>query len=124
MRTYLPYQWLRHWFVSGPAQVDYSNDGQLDHPSPQDFARQLQLVWRNVAQVALPKARMKVRFGDIGDRTADPLLILKESLRSTSWRLQTIVPAGSADSGKRQAAHFAGARRGARAEFDAWCRRE
>ncbi len=120
MRTYLPDQWLRGWFVGGPATVDYSNDGQLDHPSPEEFAGQLRSVWRNTANVATSDARMVVRFGGIGDRQADPLAILKESLRDSPWALRTIVPAGSADAGKRQSQHFAGTSRGAKVEWDAW----
>ena len=31
MNTYLPDQWLRSWFLGGPAQVDYSTEGQICH---------------------------------------------------------------------------------------------
>jgi hypothetical protein len=38
MRTYIPDQWLRNWFVGGPSAVDYSNANQLHHGSPEDFS--------------------------------------------------------------------------------------
>ncbi len=31
MRTYLPDQWIRNWFLGGPPEVDYSIKGQLPH---------------------------------------------------------------------------------------------
>ncbi len=120
MRTYVPDQWLRNWFVGGPASVDYSNPKQLDHPSPAAFARQLRDVWRNVAEVCRSDAQMVVRFGGISDRDADPLAILKESVRDSPWRFTTIVRAGSADQGRRQATHFSGERPRAATEHDAW----
>jgi hypothetical protein len=79
-------------------------------------------VWRNVARVSSPSARLVVRFGGISDRSAEPLEILKESFRETPWRLQTVVGAGSADLGRRQAGHFSGQRPKAREEYDAWLR--
>jgi hypothetical protein len=124
MRTYVPDQWLRNWFVGGSCEVDYTTARQLDHPSPSAFAAQLRSVWRNVASVSADSACMVVRFGGIGDRAADPLEILKESIRDSPWRLQTVVPAGSAETGRRQAEQFAGKRVTARAEFDCWARLE
>lgn len=120
MRTYLPDQWLRNWFVGGPAQVDYSNANQLSHRSPSSFADQLRLVWQNVGDVSAEGARLVVRFGGISDRDADPLDILKLSFQDSPWRIQTIINAGSAEQGKRQAAHFAGKRPLAGDEHDAW----
>jgi hypothetical protein len=122
MRTYVPDQWLRSWFLGGPASVDYSNADQLEHGSPAVFAQQLRMVWANVGQASTPDARLVVRFGGISDRAAEPLDILKESFRDTPWRLETVVRAGSADLGRRQAAHFSGRRPKAREEYDAWLR--
>ncbi len=122
MRTYIPDQWLRHWFLGGPSEVDYSNDRQLAHRSPDLFAEQLLSVWQNVAAVADRNARLIVRFGGIADRTADPLTILKESFVRSSWVLTTVTPAGSADRGKRQANHFATTHNEPRNEHDAWAR--
>lgn len=119
LRTYRPDQWLRLWFLGGPASVDYSQDGQLMHTSPQSFANELRKVWDNCATVARRGARMVVRFGGISDRGADPGAIFRESLRETGWSLQTCLEAGSAAMGKRQANHF-GVRSSARIEHDYW----
>lgn len=100
--------------------MDYSNNNQLQHSSPEDFAMQLRAVWRNVASVSAPDARLVIRFGGISDRSADPLEILKGSLRGSPWTLHTIKAAGSAELGKRQSEHFARTRFAARPEYDAW----
>jgi hypothetical protein len=63
MKTYIPDQWLRNWFLGGPSQVEYSNSWQLEHRSPEGFADDLCKVWRNVAAAASSEARMVVRFG-------------------------------------------------------------
>lgn len=123
MRTYLPDQWLRNWFLGGESDVDYSNARQLSHPSPAAYADQLRTVWRNVAAVAVPDAQLIVRFGGIPDRKADPLAIVKSSLKDSNWKIATVKPAGTAASGKRQALHFARTSTAARDEYDVWARR-
>src|SRR5439155_8411307 len=75
MRTYIPDQWLRNWFVGGPAIVDYSMDGQLAHTSKDKFALGLERVWINCANVARHGCRMVIRFGAINDRKIDPIAI-------------------------------------------------
>jgi len=120
MRSYIPDQWLRNWFVGGPSEVDYSNANQLQHSSPKEFAGQLRTVWHNVASVSAADGKLVIRFGGISDRSANPLDILKASLRDSPWVLDTIKPAGSADLGKRQSGHFMRTRAAARPESDAW----
>jgi len=120
MRTYVPDQWLRHWFVGGPPSVEYASPSQIAHSSPETFANELYSVWSNAARVATPDARLVVRFGGIADREAEPVEILKASLEGSPWLLETIKPAGSADRGRRQAFHFAGKLGRAREEYDAW----
>jgi hypothetical protein len=120
LRTYIPDQWLRHWFVGGRSEVDYSNAGQLAHGSPASFAEQLRTVWSNVAAVTTPDARMVVRFGGITDRGADPREILRTSFQESPWKLTTVRSAGSAESGRRQAVHFGTTRNTPRLEYDAW----
>ena len=44
MRTYIPDQWLRLWFLGGPDTVEYSQHGQITHDSPQSFIDQLSKV--------------------------------------------------------------------------------
>lgn len=108
MRMYVPDQWLRHWFVGGPASVQYADHAQLSHGSPEAFAEQLAQVWDSVGASSRPGARMVVRFGGIHDRTADPMDILRHSvaLSECGWRLVTTRSAGLSTSGKRQARQF------------------
>lgn len=120
LRTYVPDQWIRAWFLGGPPHVDYSYGGQVSHRSLEAFVSDLEKTWQNVASVAADDAKLIVRFGAINDRRVDPREILKESLKKTPWRLSTIVPAGAASSGRRQSRTFSGAQKRAIGEIDAW----
>jgi DNA methylase len=120
MRTYRPDQWLRNWFLGGSEKVDYTNQDQVVHSSPEEFAVDLSAVWRNTAKVCSPDARMVVRFGGITDRRAKPLEIIKSSLVDTGWRIKTIIPAGTASEGRRQADAFLRKRSKAMIEYDVW----
>ena len=124
MRTYLPDQWLRYWFLGGPARVSYRAEGQLEHTSPERFAEQLGDVWRNLAKACADGARLVVRFGGIRDRHQSPREILWESFQKTDsgWRITNVWPAGPATRGKRQAEQFLGALRKPVAEFDVYAR--
>jgi len=122
MKTYLPDQWLRSWFVGGPAQVDYSTEGQVSHASPEIFALQLREVWRNVGSVCAHGARIVVRFGAINDRKVDALQLLKHSLEGSGWDVTAVSSAGSASRGRRQALHFSSINKGAIEEYDVWGR--
>jgi hypothetical protein len=106
MRTYLPDQWLRLWFVGGTSDVCYSNENQLSHGSRKEFADGLRKVWVNCAAVAGPGAKMIIRFGAINDRKLDPREFVKDSLANTDWRILTGRTAGSASGGRRQANQF------------------
>jgi len=120
MRTYTPDQWLRNWFLGGPERVDYTNDNQIVHSSPDAFAADLRAVWENIAEVSAPNARMVIRFGGISDRRVDPLEIIKKSLNGSGWRIQTIRQAGNASQGKRQADAFLRKESKPLAEYDVW----
>lgn len=120
MRTYLADQWLRAWFLGGPDTVDYRHGEQVGHGSPEAFAHDLRTVWKNAASVSEADARLVVRFGGIADRAADPIDILKDSLRDSGWRIQTLRPAGTAHAGKRQADTFLRRSNKPRAEYDLW----
>lgn len=124
MRTYLPDQWLRLWFLGGPPSVAYGSKGQLSHSSPEEFAKELRQVWENVASVSLPTAKMVIRFGGIHDRKADPLPLLFSSLKDSGWRMTETVNAGSATSGRRQALHFSAPSEAPMPEYDVWVARE
>jgi hypothetical protein len=120
MRTYVADQWLRAWFLGGPDTVDYRYGEQVGHSSPEAFADDLRTVWMNASNVSEEDARLVIRFGGIADRAADPLDILKDSLRDSRWRIQTVRPAGTALAGKRQADTFLRRSSKPRTEFDLW----
>jgi hypothetical protein len=120
MRTYVPDQWLRKWFVGGSDTVDYSNWLQLDHVSPDCFTAELSQVWHNLSKVCRDGARMIVRFGGIRDRDIAPLDLIKASLAETGWRITTVHEAGSARCGKRQADAFLSQRSSPMSEYDVW----
>jgi hypothetical protein len=123
MRTYIPDQWLRNWFLGGPPEVDYSQSGQLTHAGRAEFVADLTVVWRRVSEVCLPDATMVVRFGAIQDRAVSSLDLLGASLGAGGWEITNIVPAGAADDGRRQADHFVRERSKALAEHDVWAKR-
>lgn len=107
MRTYIPDQWLRGWFLGGPPAVDYQHSPrQIQHASPAAFASDLRAVWKTLGEKAVGDARLVVRFGSINDRDIDHVALLKESLKDSGWTLRTIINAGDANTGKRQASQF------------------
>ena len=122
MRTYIPDQWLRYWFLGGTSHVDYTNERQVMHSSPEDFASDLRKVWSNVAEGCKADANMVVRFGGISDRRINPLDLVKDSFRNSPWRLSTIRSAGSALEGKRQADAFLRSRSKPVVENDLWAK--
>lgn len=125
MRTYLPDQWLRSWFLGGPDFVDYSSRPcDFEHSSPQKFTAQLQKVWKNTAVMCKAGAQLVCRFGGIHDRKHDCLEIAKNSFVDTGWRLTTIKAAGNALNGHRQATQFGDVQKYPREEYDLYARLE
>lgn len=124
MRTYIPDQWLRNWFVGGPDTVDYTSRDQVVHSSPEGFAADLRQVWRNAENVCAKDAKMVIRFGGITDRRVDPLGLIKSSLSESGWRITTIREAGSATKGKRQADAFLRTKTKPMFEYDVWAIRQ
>jgi hypothetical protein len=120
LRTYVSDQWLRNWFLGGPAHVDYSYGVQLSHRGLDVFIADLNKVWRNVADVSDDRARLVFRFGAINDRLVDPRDVIHQSLQDTPWRLRTIVDAGTAHLGKRQSDTFVRRPGAPIVELDAW----
>lgn len=108
MRTYIPDQWLRNWFLGGPSRVEYRPPKrEIDHGSADGFADDLRKVWRGLASHSASDANLVIRFGGIADRDVRPMELLKASLHDSGWRLTTAVSAGDANSGRRQATQFA-----------------
>lgn len=108
MRTYVPDQWIRNWFLGGDSRVVYSNGSQLNHYPEAEFMIGLARVWKGVADRCSPGARLIVRFGALPCLRRDPGAILKRTLRESGspWRILTIQDAGHATVGKRQADQF------------------
>jgi len=120
MRTYIPDQWLRNWFLGGPDTVDYTNGRQVVHSSPEEFSDDLRKVWRNAASVCSDQAKMIIRFGGITDRKANPLELIKNSISGSGWRVTALRKAGSATEGKRQANTFLRTKTRPMVEYDVW----
>lgn len=119
MRTYVQDQWLRNWFLGGPAEVDYAAGVQLVHTGTDVFAESLGKVWKNMARTQAESLDFYVRFGVIPSSKVDAKELVERSLeaanaqlRVASWR-----NARSATSGKRQAEQMQ-AESGACDEFD------
>jgi hypothetical protein len=108
MRTYVPDQWLRNWFLGGPPTVPYGERSLLSHESPDAFAESLAQAWDRIGDRLSSTGRMFVRFGAIPSRKCNPREIINASLKYSGfpWRVCKIRPAESAASGKRQACHM------------------
>ncbi len=122
MRTYGADQWLRLWFLGGPARPSYIDSEQLCHASPNAFAEDLAKVWKNLARRAAEDCNLVVRFGAINDRKVDPVDLLRASFRKSGWRISTVHSAGRPPVGRRQAEHF-GTKSDVLDEFDVWAKR-
>lgn len=124
LKTYIPDQWLRMWFLGGKSSVDYSADNQLKHSSQKDFADDLAKVWKNTATICSDDAKMIVRFGSINERKVNATELIKLSFENTGWQCVKIESAGTATKGHRQAKHMNKQPAEAREEFDIWAELE
>ena len=124
MRTYLPDQWLRLWFLGGPDYVEYQQPvGQLEHSSAAHFAAEMGRVWKNVASHTTKGARLIIRYGGIHDRNAEPMDVLKKSLVDSGWKMKTAKAVPDSDSGRRQVRQFQAEPKKAITEHDVYCHR-
>ncbi len=113
MRTYVPDQWLRNWFLGGPPDVPYGSEGQIAHqPSQAAFVSALADVWRAVAGRCTPGARLVIRFGTLPSAKVPAETIMIASLREarTGWIVRDIRPVGAPSAHRRQAGQFNGGR--------------
>ena len=109
MRTYGPDQWLRHWFLGGPPDVQYGSEGQLTRqPNQAAFVSALAGVWRAVAGRCVPGARLVIRFGALPSAKVSPEKLMIASLREAGagWMTRDIRPAGAPSAHRRQAEQF------------------
>ncbi|MFN3627980.1 MAG: DNA methyltransferase [Parvibaculum sp.] len=123
LRTYLPDQWIRNWFLGGPATVDYTSEGQLSHSGRDRFIADLGEVWANAGTHCRPGATLVIRFGSIGDRLVeDPAQLISASLEATGWVRTDVRHANNAARGKRQADTFHRTRSVPCEEVDVWAK--
>ncbi|HEU5129584.1 MAG TPA: hypothetical protein VFU12_16500 [Glycomyces sp.] len=109
MRTYVPDQWLRAWFLGGPPEVPYGTLGQIARkPSQEAFTAALAEVWEATARRCSPGARLAIRFGALPSARTDPRQMLADSVEAASadWVVKEIRPAGVPTPRSRQAAQF------------------
>ena len=124
MRTYLPDQWLRLWFLGGPDYVEYRQpQGQLEHTGADHFSSEMARVWKNVAASSARNARLIIRYGGIHDRVAKPMDVLKASLVDSGWRMMTAKAVPDSDTGRRQVRQFQAEPKKGIAEYDVYCHR-
>lgn len=124
MRTYLPDQWLRLWFLGGPDYVEYRQpEGQLEHSGSEHFAAEMGRVWKNVAAHTTKCARLIIRYGGIHDRNAEPMDVLKNSLVDSGWTIKTAKAVPDSDHGRRQVRQFQEKPKKAITEYDVYCHR-
>ncbi|MCA9465114.1 MAG: hypothetical protein KC643_06675 [Nitrospira sp.] len=108
MKTYLPDQWLRNWFLGGMEEVQYHGFTQLRHSSPEDFVRDLSRVWSHLKKRA-DGIDLYVRLGTISSVKSDAKTLFHESLEeSREWRIVYTKRAKTANAGKRQAQQMNG----------------
>jgi hypothetical protein len=125
LRTYGPDQWLRNWFLGGPADVDYEQPAQLRH-TREGFVDDLARVWASVADVSLPNAQLVIRFGCLPSRADSPLDIIHQSLKLSKrpWRIVVATPVPPLPNQRRQAIQFGRELGGSRREVDIVARLE
>lgn len=104
MSTYVPDQWLRGWFLGGPAKPAYGVGNQLAQGDWLAFVNALGRVWRQVAARSKPTARLVIRFGALPSHEQDPEMMIRFSLADSGipWRISSIRRAGDANKGRRQ----------------------
>lgn len=128
MRSYVPDQWIRDWFIGGPPAPKYVQPGQLGYEGNSDagkFATELGRVWTNIAPACRAEAQMVIRFGAIRSRPCNPVDIIRSSIEGADagWRIDSILAAGDAHHGRRQADLMGvrGKGAGAVVEYDIAC---
>lgn len=105
MYTYMPDQWLRSWFIGGPADVDYSVGNQLRHTSVDCFVDDLSAVWERAAARCNPGAHMAVRFGALPSANSEltPESLIRRSLKqSERWKVTRVRDSGQPNQQARQ----------------------
>jgi hypothetical protein len=108
LRTYLPDQWLRLWFLGGPPKVIYEWPGQIGYESENNFAAAMASVLRGIDSATSKRAHAYILLGSIPSVPADVSALMRSALNNSDsrWRLVSKRTRGKADVGKRQATQF------------------
>ncbi|MBA9003017.1 hypothetical protein [Thermomonospora cellulosilytica] len=109
MRTYVADQWLRSWFLGGPADVPYGTQGQIARqPNQEAFIQALAEVWAATARRCRRGARLAIRFGALPSARTDPEKLLLTSLKEAKagWIVKEVRQAGTPPKRTRQAEQF------------------
>ncbi len=124
MRTYLPDQWLRWWFIGGPRRVDYKLEGQIATADPDRLVEELAKTWDAVARVCEPGARISVRFGALPSIRVEPsdLVNLSFGRSIATWNILEERPAGKPNRARRQAEQFGNPKSHSEDEIDVLAR--
>jgi DNA methylase len=103
MRTYVQDQWLRNWFLGGPAEVNYRTEIQLRHAGHEKFICDLARVWNHLKKRA-DEIDLYVRLGTIPSVKSDAKKLFRSSLEEAGgWKLVYTQQANTASEGNRQA---------------------
>ncbi|WP_431987786.1 DNA methyltransferase [Streptomyces parvulus] len=109
MRTYVADQWLRSWFLGGPAEVPYGTHGQIARqPNQESFVQALTEVWAAAARRCNQGARLAIRFGALPSARTDPEAMLLASVKEAKagWVVREVRQAGTPPKRTRQAEQF------------------
>lgn len=109
MRTYVPDQWLRSWFLGGVPSVPYNTRGQIARqPNQAAFAKALADVWSATADRCTSGARLVIRFGALPSSRTDPAALVLDSIAKSDadWVVSDVRPAGMSSKRARQAEQF------------------
>ena len=109
MRSYVPDQWLRNWFLGADEDVLYDELQQIGRTARQSFVKELAAVWTRIAGLCENNARFVVRFGALPSVAEEPAEIVKESFANsaTNWKIETVREVPPPPKSRRQAHQFA-----------------
>jgi hypothetical protein len=121
MRTYLPDQWLRAWFLGGAPTATYHQPGSFATEDVSRFVHALALTWRAVARCCEDGAQLVVRLGSLPSVEHDPAALLEQSISAAAagWSRVGLASAPPLPRRSRQASQFGVPLSDASAEVDA-----
>jgi hypothetical protein len=95
MDTYEHDQWLRNWFLSGPTYLERKGNSRISQQTPETYIDDLSKVWKNIASVCNPGARMIMRIGNVpGIPAPHAIDLFNASLDDSNvgWQMGQCIP--------------------------------